>query len=340
MGSPLAPALANVFMGYYESKFLTDPQAKCVLFYKRYVDDIFCVFKNENEADLFFTFINCQHNNISFTMEKEKDHKLPFLDILIDNTKTLKTSVYHKPTYTGLLLNFDSFTPLLYKKGLVRTLVDRTYKITNTWEKFHLDIENLKHYFLKNSYPIRLIESTINKYLNKQLDTRVLNQPSVEKNTVDVRYYSLPYIGHFSKITQDKVSSLCKKLCKGNIQIKLAYSTLKIGSFFSLKDMIPENLKSFVVYKFECAGCNASYVGETTRHLSTRINEHLFTDKKSHIFKHLNESANCRAMSNENCFSVLGSSRTQYTLKLKEGIHIKTLRPSLNKQVHCIVPSI
>ena len=100
-------------------------------------------------------------------MEKEKDHKLPFLDILIDNTKTLKTSVYHKPTYTGLLLNFDSFTPLLYKKGLVRTLVDRTYKITNTWEKFHLDIENLKHYFLKNSYPIRLIESTINKYLNR-----------------------------------------------------------------------------------------------------------------------------------------------------------------------------
>ena len=30
-------------------------------------------------------------------------------------------------------------------------------------------------------------------------------------------------------------------------------------------------------------GCSACYIGETTRHLSSRIVEHLKTDKNSHI---------------------------------------------------------
>ena len=42
-----------------------------------------------------------------------------------------------------------------------------------------------------------------------------------------------------------------------------------------------------MVYQFKCAGCSACYIGETTRHLSSRIVEHLKTDKNSHIYKHL-----------------------------------------------------
>ena len=57
---------------------------------------------------------------------------------------------------------------------------------------------------------------------------------------------------------------------------------------FSVKYAIPKLLKSFVVYKFVFPGCIALYIGETTRHLSTRMKEHLERDKKSHIFKHLN----------------------------------------------------
>ena len=45
----------------------------------------------------------------------------------------------------------------------------------------------------------------------------------------------------------------------------------------NLKDPIPKFLKSFVVYKFVCPGCNACYIGGTTRHLSTSIKEHLKT---------------------------------------------------------------
>ena len=44
---------------------------------------------------------------------------------------------------------------------------------------------------------------------------------------------------------------------------------------FSVKDPVPVELRSNVVYKFTCASCNSCYVGETSRQLSTRIRKHL-----------------------------------------------------------------
>ena len=92
------------------------------------------------------------------------------------------------------------------------------------------------------------------------------------------------------------------------------------------------SLKSFVVYKFVCPGCNACYIGETTRHLSKRIKENLETDKKSNIFAHLVNNETCKALSTENCFEIIESVSTPFKLKLKEAMHIIWKDPSLNKQ--------
>ena len=43
----------------------------------------------------------------------------------------------------------------------------------------------------------------------------------------------------------------------------------------------------FYVWKSVIVRKSEWYVGETTRHFSTRVREHLVTDKASHIFKHL-----------------------------------------------------
>ena len=63
---------------------------------------------------------------------------------------------------------------------------------------------------------------------------------------------------------------------------------------FSVKDPAPVALRSNVVYKFTCASYNSCYVGETSRHLSTCIREHLNRDRTSHIFQHLQQSEACR----------------------------------------------
>ena len=99
------------------------------------------------------------------------------------------------------------------------------------------------------------------------------------------------------------------------------------------RNPIPKLLKSNVVYKFNCGGSNATYIGETTRHFTTRMTEHLERDKESHIYKHLKANLGCMQASDTSCFSILDQARTQFQLKLKEGMHIKWEKPSLNHQV-------
>ena len=72
---------------------------------------------------ILYLSIVTQHANIKFTMEIEENHKLPFLDVLLDNSSNqgIITSVSHKKTYTGLLTNFYTFVPFSYKSGIVRT---------------------------------------------------------------------------------------------------------------------------------------------------------------------------------------------------------------------------
>ena len=72
MGSPLGPALAKLFMGYHENKWLNSEESSTVLFHKRYVYDIFSLFKRETDAERFSTLLNGQHPNIKFTIEKGK----------------------------------------------------------------------------------------------------------------------------------------------------------------------------------------------------------------------------------------------------------------------------
>ncbi|CAH3185349.1 unnamed protein product, partial [Porites evermanni] len=100
----------------------------------------------------FYNYINSQHPNIRFTMEREVDNKLAFLDIL--------------KTFTGLLINYFSFTSFSYKMGLVRTLVDRLYKINNSWLGFHNDIKDFTLILGKNLFPVRMVEKVINRYVS------------------------------------------------------------------------------------------------------------------------------------------------------------------------------
>ena len=127
--------------------------------------------------------------------------------------------------------------------------------------------------------------------------------------------------------------------CKST-NIKIVFLPFKVGDLFSVKESVPKYLRSFVVYRFTCSGCNASYIGETTRHLSTRIKEHLETDSKSHIFKHLNINRNCKELCGTESFEIIDSTTSSYRLKLKEAMHITWEKASLNKQVMHVSISI
>jgi len=103
---------------------------------------------------------------------------------------------------------------------------------------------------------------------------------------------------------------------------------------FGVKDPIPGGLRSRVVYKFACAGCNACYVDERTRLFFTRVREHLFSDKASHIFKHLHNSEHRRALCSLHCLNILDYASASFQPKIKGAIHTQGEQPSLNQQLH------
>ena len=60
-------------MGYQEKRCLREFDKGKFVMYKHYVDDIFRMFRNEKDAKNFFEFLNCQHKNITFTLEKDSN---------------------------------------------------------------------------------------------------------------------------------------------------------------------------------------------------------------------------------------------------------------------------
>ena len=233
-------------------------------------------------------------------------------------------------TYTGPLLNFKSFTSFLYKINLIKCLIDRSLKICNNWKSFHNDIENIieniKSSLIKNTYPPLLIDKPIKTYLDYKFSS---NQNQL-KDTPDVPYFKLPYIGNLSHHIKYKLSKFCKEFCKENFNIKLVFNSFKIENHFSFKDPVPDDLKSFLIYKFTCASCSSSYIGETCRHFQTRIEEHIKKDNKSHIFKHLHSTTTCSDSYNSLCFKIIDKANSKFDLKVKEALHWR--KPNLNAQ--------
>ena len=56
MGSHLAPVLANIFMGFHESKWLNECNLNKFKFYLRYVNDILAAFEDEQDSLNFKKF--------------------------------------------------------------------------------------------------------------------------------------------------------------------------------------------------------------------------------------------------------------------------------------------
>ena len=188
----------------------------------------------------------------------------PFLTYL---STTLRVIVFFqffiKKIYTGLLTNFFSFTPSCYKIGLIRTLIDRFYKINNTSSGLQNDLNKLSDTLKCNSFPSHIIDRTFKRYLDGSFSQKSRNTND-DNNT---RYFKLPFVCHYSKIAKLKLRQLTKRFCKSDLTIKLVFTSFKIQNMFSVKDRTPVALKSMVVYQFSC------------RHFSTRIKENTEGDK-------------------------------------------------------------
>ena len=163
MGSPLGPLMAYAFMCSIEERLLN--QGEMPNFYKRrYVDDTFSIMPNVETAEAFLSTLNDSHPSISFT-ELATNGKLPFLGVeIVKHMSCLETKVYKKPTDTGLLLHYQSHVDVRYKQSLLKTMLNRAFKLSSNWQLFHLECERLTATFSRLRYPVPLLQSTIRDF--------------------------------------------------------------------------------------------------------------------------------------------------------------------------------
>ena len=77
------------------------------------------------------------------------------------------TLVYCKPTLSGVFTNFESFIPDIHKRGLIESLLNRSFRLCSSYENFHQEVETLKSTFKHNNYPQNFENQCIKKFLNK-----------------------------------------------------------------------------------------------------------------------------------------------------------------------------
>ena len=113
MGSPLAPVLADIFMGFYKSKWLNEYNLNKPKFYLRYVDDILAPFDNEQDSLIFLYFISNRHPNIKLIIEKQINHSIAFVDVFISGINNQNLTLQPKSHISKLKITFQIKTQFL-----------------------------------------------------------------------------------------------------------------------------------------------------------------------------------------------------------------------------------
>ena len=334
MGSPLGPTLANIFLCYYENKWLQDcPSQYKPTHYRRYVDDTFLLFRTESQIPQFLDYLNNKHQNIRFTSETEENNSISFLDVTIKKEQnTFTTSIYRKKTFTGLGTNFLSYMPMKFKISCLSTLIYRAYHLSSSYIYFSTELAFLKNYFTDNCFPPYLFYKRVKQFLDKLYDSRN-KMPTVSRQKLYVKF---PYYGYITdKIVSDLNSFITKFYPQLHITI-VCVNTFSIQSFFKHKEALPEYLCSSIIYQYNCMSCNAHYIGSSKRQFRCRMAEHsgfsvrtgrpLQTPSFSSIRDHAQQ--NDHIVTSQQ-FKILGKSNAQ-DLRLLESIYIGKLKPTLN----------
>ena len=210
-------------------------------------------------------------------------------------------------------------------------MIHRAYYLCSSYALFHREILFLSGYFRNNGFPTHVIDTHVRRFLNK------IHSPKPSPCSVprDKFYFRLTF---YNDSCHDRVRDLISTLERFYPQLHFLPSLTNpftVGSFFKFKDALPNDLRSGVVYKFSCGGCDATYIGCTRQRFKARVCQHLGISDRTHSFllrpvhsEPRNHASQCSTLLSADQFSIVDQC-TNNLLTL-ESLYIKQLKPSLN----------
>ena len=126
MGAPPAPPWATIYMALSENQFL--PYHDCLIFYRRFIDDVFGIWRWNGDCDKW-NFFKKKLNNPFFELDWEISDltkKMNFMDLTISiEGNKIETSLYEKPNNLHLFIPSNSCHPPGLLKGMINGHVFR-----------------------------------------------------------------------------------------------------------------------------------------------------------------------------------------------------------------------
>ena len=144
-------------MRWFEETFVkTHKYNMQILLWKRQRDDVFILWKKSSSFDIedLRQDLNLIEPRIHFTIELEKDCRLPFLDLDITRKKDgFTTKVYRKETHTNRYINWSSNCSEETLIGTMKTLIFRANQLCDLKEDLEDELNFLKDTFISNDFP-------------------------------------------------------------------------------------------------------------------------------------------------------------------------------------------
>lgn len=318
MGSGISPVVADLVMLDLEEKMSGLTGFKYLEWYRRFRDDGFIIWKgSRGEMEEFVEDLNDldESGKIKFTMEFEKDGKLPFLDAQVTLQEgRVKFRIFEKPYSARMLLNFNSYQDVSIKRAVIAGEALRYLRISDEIEE---DMTELKRKFDENGYPrnevSKVIDATKRKWEKKV--------PKIGGE--DKIYLSIDYPGK-------KKAKQLKKLGR-KYGFKPSFKRHKtIGNKLNKTLKQNTNRDKGLIYSVKCK-CGDEYIGETGKDIMTRMKGHKYSirnvDMNNGLAVHATE---CNAGFEWDKVITLGWEGKWSRRKIKESLWIQRNKPKMN----------
>ena len=338
MGSPLGPLFANFYMSHVENLVLSAPELAPKT-YVRYVDDVMVDVRGLDH--LLEIIAELEKNSVlHFTYEMNSHGVLPFLDVLVEAKEgQYVTSVYRKPTNTGLTMHANSECPQRYKRSVVRAFVRRALRTCSNYELLHAEFNRTKQLLINNGYSNSEVDSEISYLLERHFHSRAKDSDRSVCNLYYRNYMNSAYTTDERTLKQI-ISRNVKATGENKVRLQIYYKSLKSKNLFMKNNPAKkETLKrTNVVYKFSCPNedCrlrSVDYIGVTTTTLSRRLTMHLADGApKEHMEREHNTQLTRRTLTQNT--TIIASTHDTRKLGVLEALLILEQAPILNRQVH------
>ena len=165
--------------------------------------------------------------------------------LLCRNGRELTTTVYRKKANNDIYLNWNAFAPASWKRGTLRTLVQRAYLVCSTETYLKKELTHLEKVFIeKNNYPKYVINQVFtqvkqehkNRNYNNNMKNSITVPITFENEKVKQHLLTIAYQDEKGDYLIKSMNRNLKKILPNNVKPQITYRGRKLGSLFQIND--------------------------------------------------------------------------------------------------------